>query len=66
MEKPNLGLVDYHGNKDNNLVATNCDNVYRTSTVLYDPQDPRAIATTSSSSKEIPTIAAMSSSAPMA
>ena len=38
--KPNLGLVEYNGNKDNNLVQTNTDNVYRSCTVLYDPQDP--------------------------
>ena len=38
--KPNLGLVEYNGSKNNNLVATNTDNVYRSCTVLYDPDDP--------------------------
>ena len=41
-EKPNLGLVEYNGNKDNNLVQTNVDSFYRSCTVLYDPEDPDA------------------------
>jgi hypothetical protein len=39
-QKPSLGLVEYNGSKDNNLVQTNTDNVYRSCTVLYDPEDP--------------------------
>ena len=38
--KPSLGLVQYAGNKDNNLVQTNTDNIYRSCTVLYEPHDP--------------------------
>ena len=39
-EKPNLGLVEYNGNKNNNIVQTNMDNIYRSCTVLYEPEDP--------------------------
>jgi hypothetical protein len=38
--KPNLGLVDHHGSKENNLVQTNIDSIYRACTVLYEPDDP--------------------------
>lgn len=38
--KPDLGLVEYHGNKHNNLVQTNMDTVYRACTVLYEPEEP--------------------------
>src|SRR5205823_11299066 len=39
-EKPNLGLVDYNGSKNNNLVQTNIDSIYRACTVLHEPDDP--------------------------
>jgi hypothetical protein len=41
-EKPNLDLVEYNGNKNNNLVQTNVNNIYRSCTVLFDPDDPNA------------------------
>jgi hypothetical protein len=40
--KPNLGLVEYNGSKDNNIVRTNIDSIYRACTILYEPDDPDA------------------------
>ena len=38
-EKPSLGLVDYHGSRDNNLVDLDCAEI-ATMTVVHDPEDP--------------------------
>ncbi len=39
--KPNLGLVEYAGNKNNNLVAMDPQSVSMLNVkVLYDPEDP--------------------------
>jgi hypothetical protein len=40
-EKPSLGLVEYNGSKENNLVQMNMEGmIYRSCTVLYEPHDP--------------------------
>jgi hypothetical protein len=39
-QKPNLGLVEYNGSKNNNLVQTNIDSECHACTVLYEPDDP--------------------------
>jgi hypothetical protein len=39
-QRPNLGLVEYNGSKNNNLVQINTQNIYRSCTVLYEPEDP--------------------------
>ena len=39
-EKPNLGLVEYRGDKNNNLVAMGGDLHVQACVVFYDPDDP--------------------------
>lgn len=39
-QKPDLGLVDYHGNKRNNLVAMGEDMHVQACVVFHDPDDP--------------------------
>ncbi|WP_428939847.1 hypothetical protein [Fontivita pretiosa] len=38
--RPSLGLVEYAGNRNNNLVQIEPGNIYRSCTVLYEPHDP--------------------------
>ena len=39
--KPKLGLVEFNGSKDNNIVALNDPGAVVSAAVLYDPEDPR-------------------------
>jgi hypothetical protein len=39
-EKPNLGLVEFNGSKDNNIVDFPEPLLWSTAAVLYDPEDP--------------------------
>ena len=39
-EKPSLGLVDYGGSKENNLVKLECEHQVFACVVLYEPDDP--------------------------
>ena len=39
-ERPNLGLVEFNGSKDNNLVAFEAEGQPCSCSVLYDPEDP--------------------------
>ena len=39
-EKPDLGLVEYHGNKQNNLVDMGGDNHVQACVIFHEPDDP--------------------------
>ena len=41
-EKPDLGLVEYHGNKNNNLVDMGGDKHVQSCVIFYEPDDPDA------------------------
>ena len=38
-EKPNLGLVDFNGDKQNNIVDLNAPTLWSSAAVLFDPED---------------------------
>jgi len=39
-EKPNLGLIDYNGSRNNNLIGLDAGPIVSACVVIHDPQDP--------------------------